>query len=59
MAERMYSKRMTPGVRIARAEAREKVGQAGEGEEARRGRREGLESWQGNEEEWLIRVPHE
>jgi hypothetical protein len=55
----MYSKRTTQGVRIARAEAREKVGPVGEGEEARRGRDEGLDSWQGSEEEWMILVPHE
>ena len=55
----MYSKRMTQGVQFARAEAREKVGQAGEGEEARRGRGEGLDSWQGSEEEWMTLVLHE
>ena len=59
MAGRMYSKRTTQGVRIARAEAREKVGQVGEREEARRGRDEGLDSWQGSEEEWMILFLHE
>ena len=59
MAGRMYSKRTTQGVRIARVEAREKVGQAKEGEGTRRGRGEGLGSWQGSEEEWMTLVLHE
>jgi hypothetical protein len=59
MAGRMYSKRTTQGVRIARAEAWGKVVQAGEGEEARRGRGEGLDSWQGSEEEWMTLFLHE
>ena len=50
---------MTQVVRTARAEARDKVGQAGEGKEARRGRGEGLDSWQGSEEEWMILFLHE
>jgi len=59
MAGRMYSKRTTQGVRTPIVEAWEKVGQAGEGGEARRGRGEGLDSWQGSEEEWMTLVLHE
>ena len=59
MAGRMCSKRTTQGVRTPIVEAWGKVVQAGEGEEARRGRGEGLDSWQGSEEEWLILFLHE
>ena len=54
MAGRMCSKRTMQGVRTPIVEAWEKVVQAGEGEGARRGRGEGLDSWQGSEEVFFL-----